>query len=480
VTAEDLPGRVLRTIREHNLFSPGDTVVVALSGGADSCALLDILAGMKSHTPRLVVAHLNHCLRGIESDGDEQFARSLAEQYSFPFESRRIDVRDLARRQGLSLEDAGRQARIAFLDDVRTRCKAAAVALAHHADDQAETVLIRLLRGSGMTGLCGMSYRNSRGFIRPLLDTGRAEIEAYLAARGLSHREDRSNRDTTFLRNRIRHELLPLLSSYNPGISNCLTGTAALLADENELLEQLAYELTERACRFEDSLVICSRPLLQEQPAALVRRVFRQILRRLAGSGDHFSRRHISALELLAASPRPNSSIDLPRGIRAQREYDRITLQLFPENTPAGLPGLVISGPGSYKLPFGASLVIAVDAPSVTAHDLAAVRIDLGKAPFPWQLRAFCNGDRFVPLGMSGTKKVKAFFIDEKIPLSARRKIPLIFSGQLLIWICGLRMSQLARTDATSSRVATVIYTAPEQSGNRQLSCKPASDMIDV
>lgn len=459
-----LPARVARTIHEHNLFSTGDTVIVALSGGSDSCALLDILAGMSSLSPRLVVAHLNHCLRGKDSDSDEVFARSLAEQYALPFESRRLDVREMARQQGLNLEDAGREARIAFLDDVRTRRNARAVALAHHADDQAETVLMRFLRGSGMTGLCGMSFRNGRGFIRPLLGITRQEIDAYLSARGLAHREDASNQDTTFLRNRIRQELLPYLAQYNPAIGRGLTETAALLADENDLLDQLTSDLSTRACTFEDGTAVCNLSELENQPPALIRRLFRQMLIYLAGSAAGFSRRHVAALELLAGSPRPNASLDLPRGINARREYGRMLLQLKRAAPFPDILDLHISGPGRYALPDGGCLSVSPGEDTAGAGESppAIARFDLDKAPFPWHVRFFRAGDRIATSGMAGTKKVKDLFIDEKVPFTIRHRTPLVFSGSTLLWVCGLRTSRRARPDHATTRIATAIYSKPE------------------
>ena len=175
-----LVSRVERIIRQQRLFRPGDTLVVALSGGADSTALLDLLSRLPDYNLRLIAAHLNHCLRAAESDADQEFCRELASRYALPFESRRIDIKSMASDSRLNLEDAGRRARIEFLDEIRREYGATAVVLAHHADDQAETVLIRLLRGSGMTGLSGMAYRNARGYLRPLLEISRAEIEQYL------------------------------------------------------------------------------------------------------------------------------------------------------------------------------------------------------------------------------------------------------------------------------------------------------------
>lgn len=461
MNATTLPARVCRTISELKLFTPGDTLIVAISGGADSTALLDLLSNLPEFSPRLVAAHLNHCLRGAESDADEKFVRSLAASYGIPIESRRIDVREMATKQGLNLEDAGRRARISFLNEVRTRWQATAIALAHHADDQAETVLMRLLRGSGMAGLAGMSYHNGQGRIRPLLNISRAEIEDYLTARGLSYREDSSNRDTAFLRNRIRHELLPLLQQYNPAVRGCLTTTAALLSDENELLKQLTEEIAARACRLDGDMAVCNIRILSEAPLALRRRFFRLVLERLLGSLDHFSNRHIMALEQLVSSPRPNASLNLPHGITALREYDRLVIRLT-DNVPAAMATeFVITQAGRYEFPDGSSLTLEYTTRPTTFPESApnTAFFDLDKAPFPWHVRTFQNGDRIIPLGMNGSKKVKEIFIDAKIPLSRRRRIPLVFSGETLIWLCGLRTSQIARIDDTTSSIISADFT---------------------
>ncbi len=459
--ATNLPARVARTIRANNLFNPGDTIIVALSGGADSCALLDIMAGLEGLKARLVVAHLNHCLRGTESDADEAFARTMAGRYALPFESRRLDVRLFANQKKLNLEDAGRRARMTFLEEIRLAWKAKAVALAHHADDQAETVLMRLLRGSGMTGLSGMSHRNGHHRIRPLLDVTRTEIEAYLTAREISHREDASNRDITFLRNRIRHELLPLLEHYNPAIRERLTTTAALLSDENNLLDQLTEELATRACRYDGSSVSCHLALLADQHPSLKRRVFLHALEQLAGNREHFSRRHIAALESLADAPRPNAAIILPQKITARREYDRLVLHCAEEAEQERFTGTItIDAPGNYLLPDGARLSLTVETAPVDTAALAreTACFDADRAPFPWQVRMFVNGDRMTPLGMTGSKKLKDIFIDAKIPQTRRRRIPLIFCGEKLIWITGLRTSAHARIDATSTRIIRAEY----------------------
>ena len=459
--ATNLPARVSRTIREQRLFTPGDTVILALSGGTDSCVLLDILAGLTELSPRLVVAHLNHQLRGAESDGDELFCRSLAERYGLPFRSRSLDVAALARRQGLNLEDAGRRARMEFLDEVARRFRATAIALAHHADDQAETVLMRLVRGSGMTGLRGMSFRGPNKRIRPLLNSSRGEIEAYLRARGLEHREDASNRDTAFLRNRIRHELLPLLKQYNPAIGERLVSTAALLADEDDLLEGITAEMEARACHFSGTSVSCSLEQLAEESPALRRRLVRRLLAHLAGNGEHVTRRHIQALEELMDSPRPNATLNLPQGISAVREYGTLRLSRGLPLDALPLEAHELPGPGRYVLSDGSLLTLApaTAPPDPATLPATAALFDLGKAPFPWRVRAFNPGDRIAPRGMSGSKKVKELFMEHRIPRSQRGRIPLIFRGDELIWVCGLRTSRLAQLDDRSRNIIMAVYS---------------------
>ena len=456
-----LPARLARIVREQRLFAPDDTIIVALSGGADSTALLDLLSRLPGFSPRLVAAHLNHCLRGTESDRDEEFVRSLAEQYRIPLECRRVDVKEHSRRERLNLEDAGRRARIGFLSELRDSWHATAVALAHHADDQAETVLMRLLRGAGPGGLAGMPYRNGREFIRPLLGVTRAELAAYLAERGLAWREDASNQDTAFLRNRIRHDLLPMLEQYNPAIRERLAATATVLSDEHNLLNQLAKEFVDRACTKDGDTFTCSVRHLSEQPPALRRRLLRLLLERLAGNLDHFTGQHIAAIEHLLDSSRPNAVLNLPQRIIALREYGSLVLRRTLAPPLPVMDELAITGTGHYPLPGGRSLTLtSVPAAAITeplASDTALFNPD--RNPFPWHVRMFQNGDRIVPFGMTGSKKVKELFIDAKVPLSQRRNIPLLFCGDTLLWVCGLRASQLARLDDTTGRAIKAIFS---------------------
>ena len=452
-TAKGLHTRITGVIRTRQLFTPGDTLIIGLSGGADSCALLDLLATLPGFHLRLVAAHLNHCLRGADSDADEQFCRDLAARHDIPFESRRVDIRAVAKADMLNLEDAGRRARIAFFEELRNRWQAAGVVLAQHADDQAETVLMRLLRGSGMTGLAGMSWNNGRGFIRPMLGITRAEIEAYLAGRHLDWREDTSNLDRAFLRNRIRHELLPLLEGYNPAIRKTLATTAGILIEEDALLDDLTVQTAGQECCFSENSATCSVFSLTSHPVALQRRLIRLMLSRVAGNLELFTHRHLENILQMLTAPRPNLRVSLPQGLVAAKQYDTIVIRtrdmLQPETAVITIPG-----PGSYLLPDGSTLRIELcPPPAAPCGTPDTAFFDGDRMPFPWHVRTFRPGDRIQPLGMSGRKKVKDLFIDEKIPAARRALTPLVFCGSELIWVVGLRTSHTARLDRHSTLI---------------------------
>ena len=455
-----LISKLVRTTREHHLFQLNDTLIVALSGGADSTALLDMLSRMPGFHLRLVVAHLNHCLRGAESDADQEFCRKLAASYGLPFEFSRVDVKGLAKSEELNLEDAGRRARINFLELVREKHGAAAIVTAHHCDDQAETILMRLLRGSGMTGLCGIPYRNQRGYIRPLLNVTRAEIEQYLAGRGLDWREDASNQDTSFLRNRIRHELLPLLEQYNPSVRRSLISTAAILADEDTLLETLAEQAFNASWYKVGGSFACSIAEFKAHPAALQRRILRHACRQLAGNLDEFSLGHIDSIRRLLDSSGPNSRLSLPQSVSAVREYDRIMLCLSMADYIGDVESISITEPGHYPLRCGGSLEVTICPAPVELNGLNAdsACFDLDITPLPWLVRNFRPGDRIIPIGMTGRKKVKDVFIDNKIPMPERRMIPLLFCEGELIWIAGVRRADKGRICEETISVLNVTY----------------------
>lgn len=444
--------------REHSLFAPGDTVVVAVSGGADSVALLDILSSLPELQLKLVVAHLNHSLRGAESDEDERFVAGFAASRDIPFVAGKVDVHSLSLRERLSLEDAGRRARYEFFDQVAERYGARTIALAHHGDDQAETLLLRLIRGAGVAGLSAMSPRRDGRYVRPLLTLTRSEIEGYLRERGLAFRVDSSNLDTAFLRNRIRHELIPALSRYNPEISRRLAVTADLLAADEEVLEAVAAQAFERLTRDSgaDGVTLDVKALGRES-RGMRYRIYRRAIALVMGGLRGVGSEHVRQIDNLIHSPKPNLRLLLPGGVSVLRAYDTIVFSAGIGDMAWDEP-LVIEGPGCYPLPGGAELILEIAAPPedlrALSHDRAC--FDLDSAPFPWLVRSFRPGDRIRPLGMAGTKKVKDIFIDKKVPRDRRRLVPLVFCEGELLWVCGYRAGHHARVTENTVRTALV------------------------
>ena len=451
-------------IKEYSLFAPGDTVVAAVSGGADSMALLDIIASLRGLRLNLVVAHLNHLLRGAESDADEEFVRKLAADYGVPFAVRRVDVGEVARKEGRSLEDAGRSARYAFFDEMAVLHKAHAIALAHHADDQAETVLLRLLRGAGGSGLCAMAPKSAGRYVRPLLNVTRGEIEEYLRKRGLAWRTDSSNVDMDFLRNRIRHQLIPLLSAYNPAISERLAATAHALAADEEFLEAAtAAAFASHGVKGVDRVTFTVPGVLTE-PRAIRLRLFRKAILQARGDLARISFRHLQAIDRLFFSPRPHLSLTLPDGLRAAKIYGEISIFTEEVKYPLLPDEICLNAPGHYPLPGGWILAIDFAQPSddLKSGPATTACFDLDQAPFPWLVRTFRPGDRLSPFGMDGHKKVKNLFIDAKISLALRCRIPLLFCGDTLLWVGGIRRSSAAcLTERTKTVIKAEILSTP-------------------
>ena len=281
---EAIVARVRQVLQEVEVAADA-SLVVAASGGVDSTVLLDVLDGLGC---RLHVAHLDHALRPDSAD-DSRFVASEAQRRGLPCSIERRDVGAYARAEGLSLEEAGRRQRYAFLDQVAARVGAEFIALGHHADDQAETVILRLLRGSGSTGLGAMEIVREGRYLRPLLGVRRAEIEQYARQRDLRYREDPSNRDPRFLRNRVRGELMPLLKSYNPNIAEVLNRTAALLKAEDDLLAELTQEALDTVvCERCDDKVALDGTRLLAYHIAVQRRVLRAVLQGLAAADGPF------------------------------------------------------------------------------------------------------------------------------------------------------------------------------------------------
>ncbi|MBI2950678.1 tRNA lysidine(34) synthetase TilS, partial [bacterium] len=359
--SDDLLEKVRACILEHGMFRPGETVLVAVSGGPDSVCLLDLLSRLREALGiRLCVAHLNHRLRGRASDADARFVERAAKRMQLPCEVGVCDVGALSKAEGRSLEDAAREARLRFLEEARRRVGASRIALGHTRSDQAETVLLRLLRGSGRGGLGAMRPVRDGVWVRPLLGVSRGEVERYLTLRGLPFRRDATNRDVRFTRNRIRRDLLPRLRrDYNPDVEGVLARTASILAEEEAWLEGVVQRAFVRAQRpSPPGKIVLDVQRVLGYHLALRRRVIRRALVGAGCRGDALSFEVVG--RVLSALHGPARALRVSAGVGVCRASDAL---IFARPTPAFETPLQI--PGRTTIPtLGLVLTVSVHSAS--------------------------------------------------------------------------------------------------------------------
>lgn len=446
----ELLDRVRRTIRRHDLAAPDVAVVAGVSGGSDSVALAHLLKALADAGDlRLVgLAHFNHLIRP-EADADEAFCAALAASLSCPFLADREDVPARARRDRRSLEDAGRTARYAFFDRARQHFAAGVVALGHTRDDQAETFLLRLLRGAGARGLASMHPKHG-AVVRPLLDCRRTDLRRFLDARQALWVHDASNDDVTIPRNRVRSELLPLIEArFNPSVVDALADAADVAREEWQWLEASAEAHWARLCRREGRVWRIDAAGLHGLPTALARLVLRRAMTEASG-GRPVGFAHVD--EALHVSQDGGGPIDLP-GHRVQRLGPDVVLT--GETSGGGradepaVPGPQsfrheLRVPGETAIPEAGWVVIAQPAPSFEAagvgSDREAMRAVVQLAPDSGKLvvRGWRAGDWFRPLGVGGRKKLQDYFVDRKVPRGARLRVPLVVDEfDRIVWVAG-------------------------------------------
>jgi tRNA(Ile)-lysidine synthase len=461
----EIVDKVRKTIAGYGMIQPGETVIVAVSGGPDSVCLLHILYRLREELHmKLVVAHLDHGLRPQEDEAETELVRALSASLNLPFEAEK-SVMDL--RGANSLEEAAREVRYGFLERVRSLHEGQKIAVAHTLNDQAETFLMRLLRGSGPTGLSGIPPVRGGVIIRPLIQVAREEVEAYLTMHGLSYAIDSSNVRTGHLRNRIRLELVPLLLEYQPKLVEHLGETAVQMREEDEILDNLAGEWMEREAEIHagGGISIAVAPFLA-LPAALRNVVTRRILRTVRGDLRRIGRVHIRSVEDLARSERAQGSLDLPNGLKLTRTYDRLIYSLRTEQVTPDF-SYSVEGPGTLflrEIRMNLTLVEKerTGEPTAPASPWTAL-LDGDKVRFPLLIRSVRPGDRFVPLGMKGHKKLKDFFVDLKVPLARRRATPLLCVDDIPIWVGGFRIDDRFKVSPSTKRILMARF---EQSPN--------------
>jgi len=456
--------KVKATVERYSMFAPGDAVLTAVSGGADSVALLYLLRDLGGEPPlRITVAHFNHLLRGPESDEDERFVRSLAEELGLPFVGGKADVRELAESRGLSVEAAARLARREFLRGAAERRGIGRIATGHHADDQAETVLIRLVRGSGVRGLAAMRPVTRDGFVRPLIDCTRSELRAYLARRGIDFREDSSNLDRSYLRNRVRNELIPLLQrEFNPAIVQALRRTSQNMADADAFLSLNAERaLSECVATAGEGVMSLDIAALRAYDKSTWSYVFQSAYTSLAGEPEALSRSHLRALADLVGRGASGTAVHLPGGIKARVVYGTLLLSRAAGRPEPERAEKEVRLPGVTELPgLGGSLETEIVGSDELPEDLGSKDpniefFDAQEIAPPLIVRTRRSGDRIRPFGFRGTRKLKNLLIDLKIPRDRRDRLPVLADREGVLWVAGVRRSDRARiTRRTREAVA--------------------------
>jgi len=449
---------IARILRDQCLISPGDRVLVAVSGGADSVALLHLLHALAPTFPLTIfAAHLDHGMRP-ESSQDAEFVGGLCKGLGVLLHEGRVDVPMLAAQRHHGLEETAREARRQFLSEVATRQDCSAIALGHHQDDQAETVLFRLLRGSALSGLAAMRAR-SNFFVRPLLSFSKLQILDFLAEHRLSFVEDASNFEVVFTRNRIRHQVLPLLRDFNPRIGEHLARFSRRLALEEDYWEGEERRLLAELGRGGDAEVRLERGGLLALHPALRMRLLRRALLTVRGDLQGVASCHLEGIEGLLFADRSQAELHLP-GAWAGRRYEQLWLRrMAPEDCPSFL--FVLDGPGTCPLPDGGELQ-AVLVRSPIGEDRWAVEFDAARLPFPLTLRSPRPGDRFRPAGLTGSKKLKDFLIDAKVPLEQRRRLLLVEAAEEILWVVGMRRCSGRQPMQSGGEVLRLVAQLPE------------------
>ena len=469
---------VEKTIRDFNMLRSGDTVLMAVSGGPDSVALLHTMLTLQTEFDiRLGVAHLNHGLRPSAAVTDAGFVSSLCQKKGLRYHAEKRDLRARHHRQKGSLEALARQVRYDFLSRVAQKIGYNKIALGHHAADNAELILMNLFRGSGPLGLSGIPPVRDNRFIRPLIGQSREQIMTFLQEYQLDFTLDETNQDTRFLRNRIRHELLPdLIRHYNPNLVDTLNRTADILRAEEELLEQTAQQALDSMSDMHNRAVRVSISKLLENHVALQRRILRVAIGRVKGDLRKMTLQHIDAVLNLCRQGSSGQQLCLP---------DKVTVQILPKrllavhkslampdsrmhshgHDPLPLYNLVLPRPGmgvqkvaikelKTTLIFRCMPVESIANPTSAGQDTAF--FDMDQLTSPLSLRYNLPGDRFMPLGMRGTQKLKNYFIDHKIPRDKRPTIPVLLSNNRIVWIVGHRIDERAKITQQTRNVLKI------------------------
>lgn len=450
--------KVIATSRKYDMISEGETILAGLSGGPDSICLLHALHKMKDAFKLNITAlYIDHGLRPDETGSEIEFCKDICRKLNLTFMQKSIDVKSCAKEQKLNIQEAARQLRYRIFDETAYEINARKIAMGHTADDQAETLIMRLLRGSGPTGLSGIPPVRGN-IIRPLIEIGREEIERFLDAEKISYIIDSSNLKKDYLRNRIRLSLVPMLKELNPDVIETLSKTAAIFRDEERYFEFIVTKtLMKLISRKTDLRIELFLSPFEIMDKVIMRRVLRRAIDETKGlRGISFI--HIEDITELVKRGDAGDRLYLPGGIRVIKKYSTILLTSEP---PVQLSACTLAVPGETILKEAGVLikasVIEDHGPEVIIQDSGLWTsfgiFDADKLDFPLLVRHRIDGDFFYPSGFGRKRKIQNFFVDQKVPRDERDIVPLILSANDIIWVAGYRGDDRFRVAENTKRV---------------------------
>lgn len=453
--------KVIKYIKKYKMLESGDGVLVAVSGGPDSICLLHILHSLrKSFKLRLMVIHINHLLRGENADEDEGYVRDLCQEWNIPFYSYRKDIKLLSRDKGISVEEAGREVRYNCFYKIKESHQLQKIALGQHRDDNAETILMRILRGTGPNGLAGISPHREDGVIRPLLSCTREEIENYCKVHKLFPRTDESNLQPIYLRNKIRLEVLPYLEQYNGNLKNNLQNLGEIIREQQDYINNEMGKLWSQNINKSGEAITLSIKWLIKLSAFEQKEMLRRSIEWVKGNLKEIEHNHIQLiLEMMEDKSNTTWELQLPHEIRIERQYNKLIIKQGEKDEVK---------PFWYSLSIGEKCLIPelnleLNLYLVRREDIDIIKsnskngyFDYEKVGGPIYVRNRIPGDTFKPSGNIGTKKIKDYFIDMKVPREKRDEIPLIVGEKGIIWVVGYRVDERYIVDENTNTVLTI------------------------
>ncbi len=450
----DIIAKVKNTILKYSMLAPGDGVLVGLSGGPDSVCLLAILSRLRGHFKiNLFAEYIDHGLRPDETPDEAAFCAQLCDSLNIPFSVKAVDVKSFSKMHRVNKQEAARELRYNALSDTAQVVGAHKIALGHTADDQAETVIMRLVRGAGTLGLSGIPPVRKR-IMRPLIGTERKEIELFLDAEQIGFIIDSSNRGDKYMRNKVRHTVMPALRDLGVDAVMTISRTADIFREEENYLElQVSKTLMRSIGRKTATAIELFYLPLEKMDRAIVRRILRRAVGAVEGlRGIAFI--HIEALLELVKSGHAGDRISLPRGIRAIKGYSTLTIT---SDLPAALKTYTLEGPGELVIKEAAVVLVCTPLDNFDAAEKTAccdgrkkAVFDAAKVHFPFYVRSRKPGDYFYPSGFGKKKKLQDYFVDEKVPRDERDGIPLLLSDNEILWIIGYRTDERYRIDKST------------------------------